>query len=153
MSDVTSKPETIEIERLLQLLPHRYPFLLIDRIHSINSDESCTGIKNVTINEPHFMGHFPENPIMPGVLLVEGMAQTAGALVAHKHYDGKPGGVFFMTIDNAKFRKPVRPGDVVEYRIQKLNQKRNVFKYQCYAYVGETKVAEAEVGAMMLVDK
>jgi 3-hydroxyacyl-[acyl-carrier-protein] dehydratase len=146
---MTTELDTIEIERLMQLLPHRYPFLLIDRIIDVDRDESAVGIKNVTINEPHFTGHFPENPIMPGVLLIEGMAQTAGAVCAHEYFSEQPNTVYFMTIDKGRFRKPVRPGDVVEYRIKKHNQRRNIFKYACEAYVGDNKVAEAMISAMM----
>jgi len=145
--------ETLEIDQILKLLPHRYPFLLVDRIIDIDADVSAIGIKNVTMNEPHFTGHFPENPIMPGVLIVEGMAQTAGAICSHFHYAGQPSTVFFMTIDKAKFRRPVRPGDVLEYRLKKFKQKRNIFKYTAEAIVDGTKVAEAEIGAMMMLEK
>ncbi|MEM7290067.1 MAG: 3-hydroxyacyl-ACP dehydratase FabZ, partial [Pseudomonadota bacterium] len=105
--------ELIEIKELFELLPHRYPFLLIDKIVDVNQDNSAIGIKNVTFNEPHFGGHFPNDPIMPGVLIVEAMAQTAGAICANTHSKGKRKLVYFMTIDNAKFRKPVVPGDVL----------------------------------------
>ena len=141
--------KTIDIQRLMQLLPHRYPFLLVDRIIDIDGDVSATGIKNVTVNEPHFPGHFPHAPIMPGVLIIEGMAQTAGAICAEEHFDGQPSTVFFMTIDKAKFRKTVLPGDTLHYKIKKIRQKRNIFKYECVAEVDGQKVAEAEVGAMM----
>ena len=141
--------KSIDINRLMQLLPHRYPFLLVDKIIDINGDVSATGIKNVTVNEPHFPGHFPQAPIMPGVLIVEGMAQTAGAICAEEHFDGKPNTVFFMTIDKAKFRKTVLPGDTLHYKIEKIKQKRNIFKYACIAEVNGQKVAEAEIGAMM----
>lgn len=142
--------DTLEIGRLMELLPHRYPFLLVDRIVEIEGDQSARGIKNVTFNEPHFMGHFPGNPIMPGVLIVEGMAQTAGAICAALHYDGEPKTVYFMTIDNAKFRKTVLPGDRLEYVIEKQKQRRNIFKYACRAEVDGELVAEAEIGAMMV---
>ena len=141
--------KTIDIQRLMQLLPHRYPFLLVDRIIDIDGDVSANGIKNVTVNEPHFPGHFPHAPIMPGVLIIEGMAQTAGAICAEEHFDGQPSTVFFMTIDKAKFRKTVLPGDTLHYKIKKIRQKRNIFKYECVAEVDGQKVAEAEVGAMM----
>jgi 3-hydroxyacyl-[acyl-carrier-protein] dehydratase len=142
--------DTLEIGRLMELLPHRYPFLLVDRIVDIDGDQSARGIKNVTANEPQFTGHFPENPIMPGVLIVEGMAQTAGAVCAAVHFDGEPKLVYFMTIDNAKFRKTVLPGDRLEYVIEKLKQRRNIFKYACRAEVDGELVAEAEIGAMMV---
>lgn len=141
---------TLDIGRLMELLPHRYPFLLVDRIIDIDGDQSARGIKNVTMNEPHFTGHFPHNPIMPGVLLIEGMAQTAGAICAEEHYSGEPKTTYFMTIDKAKFRKTVVPGDVVEYVIEKIRQKRNIFKFACHAEVNGQKVAEAEIGAMMV---
>lgn len=140
----------IEIKELFTLLPHRYPFLLIDRIIEMQSDESAVGIKNVTFNEPHFGGHFPDDPIMPGVLIVEAMAQTAGAICAKKNSEGKRKLVYFMTIDGAKFRRPVVPGDVLELRVTKKKQRGNIFKYHCEAFVGQEKAAEAEIGAMMV---
>lgn len=142
--------DLIEIKELFTLLPHRYPFLLIDRIIDVNSDDSATGIKNVTFNEPHFAGHFPQDPIMPGVLIVEAMAQTAGAICAKKNSGGERKLVYFMTIDGAKFRRPVVPGDVLELRVIKKKQRGNIFKYSCEAYVGDEKAAEAEIGAMMV---
>ena len=150
MSDEKRELTSLDINQLMELLPHRYPFLLVDKIVDICGDESARGIKNVTINEPHFTGHFPHSPIMPGVLLVEGMAQTAGAIVAHENYSGEPKTTYFMTIDKAKFRKTVIPGDTVEYVITKKTQKRNIFKYACVAEVAGKKVAEAEIGAMMM---
>ncbi len=149
MSEDTVTLSSLDISRLMQLLPHRYPFLLVDRIVDVNGDVSARGIKNVTFNEPHFAGHFPHTPIMPGVLIIEGMAQTAGAVCAETHFAGKPSTVYFMTIDKAKFRAPVVPGDVLEYKIEKIRQKRNIFKYNCVAEVSGKKVAEAEIGAMM----
>ena len=111
------KLDAIGIKEILNALPHRYPFLMVDRIIDIRGDEHGIGIKNVTFNEPHFLGHFPNNPVMPGVLVLEGMAQTAGALCIRARPDGqpKPTVVYFLTIDKAKFRKPVLPGDVLEY--------------------------------------
>ena len=145
--------ETLDIDQIMKLLPHRYPFLMVDKIIEIDGDESAIGIKNVTFNEPHFTGHFPGNPIMPGVLIIEGMAQTAGAICSHLHFSGKPNLVFFMTIDAAKFRKPVRPGDVLEYHLKKYKQKRNIFKYTAEAIVDGNKVAEAQIGAMMMAEE
>ncbi len=112
--------ESFEIGRILELLPHRYPFLMIDRIINVDGDNSAVGIKNVTFNEPHFAGHFPDRPVMPGVLIIEGMAQTAGAICVAAAKQQRPPLVYFMTIDEAKFRKPVVPGDVVEYHVRKL---------------------------------
>lgn len=150
MSEEKGELTSLDIGQLMELLPHRYPFLLVDKIVDIDRDQSARGIKNVTVNEPHFTGHFPHAPIMPGVLLVEGMAQTAGAVVAHEHYTGEPKTTYFMTIDKAKFRKTVVPGDTVEYVITKKTQKRNIFKFNCVAEVAGQKVAEAEIGAMMM---
>ncbi|MFN7102677.1 MAG: 3-hydroxyacyl-ACP dehydratase FabZ [Pseudorhizobium sp.] len=139
---------TADILEIMKLLPHRYPFLLVDRIIEINGDDSAIGIKNVTANEPHFTGHFPDQPIMPGVLLVEGMAQTAGAICARK--DGEGGNlVYFMTIDNARFRRPVVPGDRVEFHVKKQKQRGNIWKFHCDAIVDGTLVAEADIGAMI----
>lgn len=139
--------DVMEIQEILSLLPHRYPFLMVDRIININGDVSGVGIKNVTFNEPHFTGHFPENPVMPGVLLIEGMAQTAGALCLRDKRT--PSLVYFLTIDKAKFRKPVVPGDVVEFHVTKINYRRNMWWYRGQAKVGGALAAEAEVGAMM----
>lgn len=147
---MSSSLEQIEIKELFKLLPHRYPFLLIDRIEQVNGDQSATGIKNVTFNEPHFGGHFPDDPIMPGVLIVEAMAQTAGAICAKAHSGGERKLVYFMTIDGAKFRRPVVPGDVIELRVNKQKQRGSIFKYHCEAWVGEEKAAEADIGAMMV---
>jgi 3-hydroxyacyl-[acyl-carrier-protein] dehydratase len=146
------KPTTLQafgIERLLELLPHRYPFLMIDRIVDVDGDNSAVGIKNVTFNEPHFTGHFPGRPVMPGVLIVEGMAQTAGAICVAAMSAERPPLVYFLTIDEAKFRKPVVPGDVVEYHVRKLRQRRNIWRFAAEAKVGGTVVAEAVVSAML----
>mgnify|MGYP001259528422 CR=1 FL=1 len=151
MTEGTTTLELFDIQRLMELLPHRYPFLLVDRIRDVNGDESGVGIKNVTANEPQFTGHFPDRPIFPGVLLVEGMAQTAGAMcVAARGGDRKPKAVYFMTIDNVKFRKPVVPGDTVEYHVRKTNHRRNMWWFRCEAKVEGHKVAEAELSAMLL---
>jgi 3-hydroxyacyl-[acyl-carrier-protein] dehydratase len=143
-----------DILQIMDLLPHRYPFLLIDRIIEIRGDESCIGIKNVTMNEPHFMGHFPTRPLFPGVLLIEGMAQTAGAICvrANLALQTAPKQVFFMTIDKAKFRKPVVPGDVLEYHMRQINKRRNMWWFRGEAKVGDVLVAEAEVGAMLVFE-
>ncbi len=145
--------DSADIMRVLELLPHRYPFLLVDKIRDINGDESCVGIKNVTINEPQFMGHFPGRPVMPGVMIIEGMAQTAGAIcVASKPGSQRPKVVYFMTIDNVKFRKPVVPGDVVEYHLTKIKQRANMWWYHGDAKVDGKVVAEADLSAMLVMD-
>ena len=151
--DDTDKKElaSADIMKIMELLPHRYPFLLIDKIIEMDGDDSCIGIKNVTINEPQFTGHFPKQPIMPGVLLIEAMAQTAGALCIHARGDGAaPQLVYFMTIDKAKFRKPVVPGDVVEFHVKKIKQRANIWKFDAVAKVAGAKVAEAEISAMLV---
>ena len=146
--------EAYDIERLLKSLPHRYPFLLVDRIVEANGDEFCIGIKNVSVNEPQFQGHFPERPVMPGVLMIEGMAQTAGALCINAIAGGvKPPLVYFMTIEKAKFRKPVLPGDRIEYHMQKLNRRRTIWWYSGRAMVDGTLVCEAEISAMLVLDE
>ena len=152
--DVTTQKalDSIDILKLLDYLPHRYPFLLVDRIDAMQGDESCIGIKNVTYNEPQFQGHFPGRPIMPGILIIEGMAQTAGALCVHAQRLDRPKLVYFMTIDKAKFRKPVVPGDTVEYHLRKLNHRRNMWWYKGEAKVQGTLVCEAELSAMLVME-
>lgn len=149
MSDDTNL-DRIEVGELFKLLPHRYPFLLIDRIERIDADNSAVGIKNVTFNEPHFQGHFPGDPIMPGVLIIEAMAQTAGAISAKAHSGGKRKLVYFMTIDEVRFRKPVVPGDCLELHVHKTKQRGQIFKFTCHGEVNGQKVAEAKIGAMMV---
>ena len=140
---------TADIQRILTALPHRYPFLMVDRIINIRGDESAVGIKNVTANEPQFQGHFPDNPVFPGVLLIEGMAQTAGVICMRvMGRTGAGAAPYFLTIDKAKFRKPVTPGDTVEYHVTKLNQRRTMWWFRGEAKVAGQLVAEAEVGAM-----
>lgn len=146
----TTELGSADILRILELLPHRYPFLLVDKIIAMKGDESCIGIKNVTFNEPQFNGHFPGQPVMPGVMLIEGMAQTAGALCVAARHDKAPKIVYFMTIDNAKFRKPVVPGDVVEYHLTKLKQRANMWWFRGEAKVGGQVVCEAELSAMLV---
>jgi 3-hydroxyacyl-[acyl-carrier-protein] dehydratase len=146
-----SSLDAVDIMKLLAYLPHRYPFLLVDRIEQAKGDDSCIGIKNVTFNEPQFQGHFPEQPVMPGVLLIEGMAQTAGALCVHARTAGAaPKMVYFMTIDKAKFRKPVIPGDTVEFHMVKTHQRRNMWWYRGEARVRGQLVCEAEISAMLV---
>ena len=150
MSEGIATVEAVDITAILKSLPHRYPFLMVDRIVQIRGEEFGVGIKNVTYNEPQFLGHFPENPIFPGVLLIEGMAQTAGVLcVLAWPKDGPPPYVYFMTIDEAKFRKPVIPGDTVEFHMTMLRRRKNMWWYRGEAKVGGELVAEAKLSAMM----
>ena len=138
----------IDVREIMQILPHRYPFLLVDRIESLKEGEEIVGIKNVTINEPFFAGHFPGNPIMPGVLIIEAMAQVGGVLAFHsspKEWAGSL--VYFMGIDKVRFRKPVVPGDQLRLKLTTIRQKQRVFKMRGEAYVEDTLVAEAELMA------
>lgn len=151
--DGTTEPKELlsaDIQRILTCLPHRYPFLMVDRVEQIDGDLSCVGIKNVTANEPHFQGHFPGNPVMPGVLIMEGMAQTAGVVCVLGKQQEKPSLVYFMTIDEAKFRRPVVPGDVLEYHMTRITRRRNMWWYRGEAKVRGELVAEAKLGAMIM---
>ncbi len=138
----------MDIKEIQKLLPHRYPFLLVDRIVEINPDKNAIGIKNVTINEEFFQGHFPGHPIMPGVLIIEAMAQIAGVLAFQS---GGSGGrpVYFMSIERAKFRKPVVPGDQLRIEVTILQHRANVWKFSGNALVENKIVAEAEFTAMV----
>lgn len=148
MNDEVLTIEAVDIAEILKTLPHRYPFLMVDRIVELRGDESAIGIKNVTANEPHFLGHFPGNPVFPGVLLIEGMAQTAGVLCLKSLGTiEKPQLVYFLTIDKARFRKPVLPGDRVEYHMTKINRRKRMWWFRGEAKVEGELVAEAEVGA------
>jgi 3-hydroxyacyl-[acyl-carrier-protein] dehydratase len=139
-----------DIHEILRLLPHRYPFLLVDRVIGMRGDEHGVGIKHVTMNEPQFVGHFPENPVMPGVLVIEGMAQTACVLALRlMPPTDRRRVMFFLTIDKAKFRKPARPGDTLEYHVDKITQRRNMWWYRGQAKVDGVLVAEAELGAYL----
>ena len=149
MDEAVKQVDTITIAGILKMLPHRYPFLMVDRVVDIRGDEFGIGIKNVTFNEPHFQGHFPENPIFPGVLLLEGMAQTAGVLCVAARKEDAPSYVYFMTIDGAKFRKPVVPGDTVEFHMSLHKRRRNMWWYRGEAKVKGELVAEALLSAMM----
>jgi 3-hydroxyacyl-[acyl-carrier-protein] dehydratase len=141
----------IDVNRIKELIPHRYPFLMIDKIRSIEFDKRAIGIKNVSVNEPFFEGHFPSRPVMPGVLIVESMAQTAGCLVVAtlgEEAEGKL--VYFMTVDNARFRKPVVPGDQLEIDVEKQRNRGPVWKFSGKARVDGTLVAEAVFSAMIV---
>lgn len=150
--DVASENVTdMDTTRLMEVLPHRYPFLMIDRLVDIIANVSATGIKNVTVNEPYFQGHFPGQPVMPGVLIIEAMAQTSAALVVHSmgpHAEGKL--VYFMSIESARFRKPVVPGDRLNVHVTKERSRGNVWKFSAEAKVDGVVVAEATYAAMIL---
>jgi 3-hydroxyacyl-[acyl-carrier-protein] dehydratase len=143
--------KSLDIERIKEMIPHRYPFLMIDRVDEVVSNQSAVGIKNVTVNEYFFQGHFPSQPVVPGVLIIEAMAQTAAVLVVEtlgSEAEGKL--VYFMTIDNARFRRPVGPGDQLRVHVQKQQNRRNVWKFKGEAKVDGTLVAEATYAAMIM---
>ncbi|WP_457581128.1 3-hydroxyacyl-ACP dehydratase FabZ [Ensifer canadensis] len=144
-----------DIARILQCIPHRYPFLLVDRLVSIRGEESCAGIKNVPINEPQLQGHFPGNPVFPGALIIEGMAQTAGVMCAASKlaHGFMPKNIYMLAVDKARFRKPVRPGDAIEYRMTKLAYRRNVWRYRGEALVDGALAAEAEISANLETER
>jgi 3-hydroxyacyl-[acyl-carrier-protein] dehydratase len=154
MTEVTKAPESLDfldIQKIMHLLPHRYPFLLVDKIIEIKGAQSCIGIKNVTYNEPQFQGHFPGQPILPGVMIIEGMAQAAGCAALVSGGAGERAKmVYFMTVDKAKFRKPVVPGDVLEYHMSLINRRKNMWWFKGVAKVAGTVCAEAELGAMII---
>jgi 3-hydroxyacyl-[acyl-carrier-protein] dehydratase len=142
---------TINLQRVLQMIPHRYPFLMIDRVEDVITGKSAVGVKNVTINEPFFQGHFPSEPVMPGVLIIEAMAQTAAVLVVHtlgEAFEGKL--VYFMSVDSARFRKPVVPGDQLRIHVVKDRHRGMVWKFNAEAKVDGVLVAEATYAAMIL---
>ena len=141
-------PEEIDIQEILRLLPHRYPFVMIDRVISVDVGERVEALKNVTINEPFFQGHFPTKPVMPGVLMLEGMAQAGGVLAFYSQPEniGKKL-LYFAGIDKARFRRPVGPGDQVIYQVELLKVKRGIWKLGAAAMVDDKKVAEAELMA------
>jgi 3-hydroxyacyl-[acyl-carrier-protein] dehydratase len=150
MADVPDISESLDVEQIKNLLPHRPPFLFVERLSDIVPFESATGYKAVSVNEPYFMGHFPEFAVMPGVLIVEALAQTAGVLVMHsKGGSGRSGAVYFMTVDKARFRKPVRPGDLLRMPVKAIRSRGAVFRFEGKAYVGDTLCAEAEFSAMI----
>jgi 3-hydroxyacyl-[acyl-carrier-protein] dehydratase len=141
----------LDINRIMKMIPHRYPILLVDRILEFVPGESAVGLKNVTMNEPHFQGHFPTFPVMPGVLIVEAMAQTSAILVVQTlgaEAEGKL--VYFMSIDSAKFRKPVTPGDSLHIHVTKIQNRKSVWKFKGEAMVNGVLCAEAEFSAMIV---
>ena len=151
-SETTAEDDTvIDIEGILEMIPHRYPFLMIDRVTDLVPEESAIGHKNVTFNEPHFQGHFPSKPVMPGVLIVEAMAQTAAVLVVHSlGGDTKGKLVYFMSVENAKFRRPVQPGDVLQIHVNTKQHRKTVWKFDGVAKVDGQVVAEATYTAMIM---
>ncbi len=147
-----SENKIYTVEEIMDMLPHRYPFLLVDRLEVEVPGEKGVGLKNVTMNEEFFQGHFPGNPVMPGVLQIEAMAQTAGALVISSDENYKAGkkSVLFMSIDGVKFRKPVKPGDQLRMHVEKIRARRNVFVFKGESKVDGQTVSEAEFTAMIL---
>lgn len=141
----------LDIQQVMQMLPHRFPMLMIDRLEEIVLDHSAVGVKNVTVNEPCFQGHFPGRPIMPGVLIVESMAQTAAALVVYSMGGVAEGSlVYFMSIESARFRKLVVPGDTLRVHVEKIHKRGNVWKFRGEAKVGGVLCAEAVYTAMIV---
>jgi 3-hydroxyacyl-[acyl-carrier-protein] dehydratase len=141
----------VDVQRIMEMIPHRHPFLMIDKVVDMVANERATGIKNVSINESFFQGHFPARPVMPGVLIIEAMAQTAAVLVVHTlgpESEGKL--VYFMSVDNARFRRPVFPGDRLDVHVTKQRHRGNVWKFEGRAKVGDNLMAEAVFAAMIL---
>jgi 3-hydroxyacyl-[acyl-carrier-protein] dehydratase len=150
-ADLSEQGITVDYEQIIRMIPHRYPFLLVDRVKEMYAGKSAVGIKNVTINEPFFPGHFPARPVMPGVLIIESMAQTSGILVVHTlGASGEGKLVYFMSIDNTKFRRPVTPGDQLHVHVEVLQHRKNVWKFRGKAYVDGVLVAEADFAAMIV---
>lgn len=143
--------ETLDIERIMQMIPHRYPFLLVDRLVNVIPNQSAVGIKNVSIGDPWFQGHFPGRPVMPGVMIIESMAQTAAVLVVRTLGPGAEGKlVYFMSVEGARFRKPVIPGDTLHVHVHKERSRGNVWRFSGEAKVNDQTVAEATYTAMIL---
>ncbi len=143
----------IGINEILKMIPHRYPFLLVDKVDIIKQNEEAIGLKNITMNEPQFTGHFPENPVMPGVLIIEAMAQTAAVTVMSNQEEGHKKSVFFMSVENAKFRKPVLPGHQLKMHVVKEQERRNVYRFRGEATVDGVLHAEAVFTAMIFEEK
>ena len=155
MSEASKKEvvESLDIEQIIEAIPHRYPFLMIDRVLDLVRDESAIGLKNVSINESYFQGHFPRRPVMPGVLIIEAMAQTAAVLVVKTLGPEMAGKlVYFMSLDDCRFRRPVFPGDQLFVHVTKKHRRRNVWKFEAAAKVDGETVAEATYAAMILED-
>lgn len=158
MDSTTTEPQqaaetagTVDIARILHAIPHRYPFLMIDRVVDVVRDRSAIGIKNVSVNESFFQGHFPGHPVMPGVLIIESMAQTAAVLVVETLGPEAAGKVvYFMSIEGAKFRRPVHPGDQLRIHVTKDRHRGNVWKFSAIARVDGVEVAEATYAAMIM---
>jgi 3-hydroxyacyl-[acyl-carrier-protein] dehydratase len=146
---VMTEAAVLDVEQIKKLLPHRAPMLFVEKLADIVPGESATGYKAVGYNEPFFLGHFPDRAVMPGVLIVEAMAQTAGALVVHSLKEQVSSAVYFLTIEQARFRKPVVPGDLLRMPVKKLRQRGPVWKFEGKAFVGEDLCAEAEFSAMI----
>ena len=147
---VKSEEIFIDIEKIMSMIPHRYPFLLIDRIITIKKDDYAVGLKNVTINEHFFQGHFIQRKVMPGVLLIESMAQTAGIFVVNSLGEQSEGSlVYFMSVDKGRFRKPVVPGDQLYIKVIKDRNHGNVWRFNCTIEVDQILVAEARIAAMI----
>lgn len=153
MNDTTATAEmgTVDIVRVMQMIPHRYPMLMVDKVVRMVSDHSATGIKNVTVNEPYFQGHFPGRPVMPGVMIIESMAQTAAVLVVYTLGAASEGKlVYFMTVDNARFRRPVVPGDTLHIHVTKERRRGNVWKFSGKVMVEDQLAADADFAAMIM---
>ena len=145
------QPSQIDVQRIMEMIPHRHPFLMIDKVIDVVANVRATGIKNVSINENYFQGHFPARPVMPGVLIIEAMAQTAAVLVVHTLGPSSEGKlVYFMSVDNARFRRPVFPGDRLDVYVTKQRHRGNVWKFEGRAKVGDQLMAEAVFAAMIL---
>ena len=148
-----STVKLVNIEKIVNMIPHRYPMLLIDKVEDLVLGESATGIKNVTANENFFTGHFPAKMVMPGVLMIESMAQTCAVLVIETLGKTAEGSlVYFMSVDGAKFRKPVIPGDQLKFHVEKIKNRANVWKFQCKGYVEGELVSEAVISAMIMAE-
>ena len=148
-----STVKLVNIEKIVNMIPHRYPMLLIDKVEDLLLGESATGIKNVTANENFFTGHFPSKMVMPGVLMIESMAQTCAVLVIETLGKTAEGSlVYFMSVDGAKFRKPVIPGDQLKFHVEKIKNRAKVWKFQCKGYVEDELVSEAVISAMIMAE-